>query len=199
MADKETLAARFRAAVERAEADAKKKVDNAEAARTARDALLVDLIAFAKAVGVLETKKSKTGVVISRGEKLIKFDREGDDGGVRVKLSDREMVARYVEGEWQLGEGSSAKPLWDEGLIWLLVNWLDLPTPSDVGAPAPAADPVSTVSIRPKPVKAAAKAAVEEPAPTAKPGATIPPDATKKRPKGSHPGSSLRELKNPWD
>lgn len=198
MADKETLAARFRAAVERAEADAKQKVDDSDVARKARDSLFTDLVAFANAVGVLEAKKSRTGVVIARGEKVIKFDRGGDDGSVLIKLSDREMTARHAGGEWLIGEGTSAKPLWDEGITWLLVNWLDLPTPTD--GPAPTADPVSTVSIRPTPAKAAAKAAVEAPpATTHKSGATEAPDATKKRPKGSHPGSSLRELKNPWD
>ena len=88
------------------------------------------------------------------------------------------------------GDGPTAKPLWDDGLVWLLVNWLDMPNPS-----APEEAPVVEAST-PEVVTTAAK----PPAPKAVSKEGAPQDPTTSRKSGqTFPGSRLQELKNPWD
>lgn len=190
MADKESLAAKFRAAAQRAEADLRKKQEETERVAKARDTLFADLGGFSEAVGLVQCTATETGVKLARGEKGIRFDR-GEGNDVVVRLSDRDLVARYVGDTWWLGDGPTAKPLWDDGLIWLLVNWLDMPNPSAAEEPVVEASAPEVVTTAPKP--AAPKATS-----TGKEGA--PADPTMSRKSGqTFPGSRLQELKNPWD
>lgn len=189
MADKETLAAKFRAAAQRAEAEAKKKQEEVERVAKARDLLFADLAGFCEAVGLVQCAPSEAGVKLARGDKSIRFDR-GEGNDVVVRLSDRDLIARFVGDAWWLGDGPTAKPLWDDGLVWMLVNWLDLPNPSAPEEPVAEAAAPEVLTTAPKP--AAPKAT------SGKEGA--PSDPTTSRRSGqTFPGSRLQELKNPWD
>ncbi len=190
MADKESLAAKFRAAAQRAEADVRKKQEETERVAKARDTLFADLGGFCEAVGLVQCVATEKGVKLARGEKGIQFDR-GEGNDVVVRLSDRDLVARYAGDTWWLGDGPTAKPLWDDGLVWLLVNWLDMPNPTVAEEPvveAVAAPEVVTTAPKPPAPKAS----------TSKEGAPADPTSTR-RSGQTFPGSRLQELKNPWD
>jgi hypothetical protein len=146
------LAARLRAAVERAEADRADQQAEAErvvhAARAAADGLFDDLAAFGQQLPFLSTERASDRVTLRRDDRHLTFtsDEEGRVTLTFTGIDARDTHVVYREAAlgdrwiWVRSRGARQDrlPLFDQGLEVLLVHALDLPDPD---LPAPAAPP----------------------------------------------------------
>jgi hypothetical protein len=143
------LALRFQRAIDaleqdRAAADARVARSRAEG-RAARQELVAEIAAFARAVGRIAVADHDGGLVLSWGGAALRFVPDGDGDRLRVELghpTDDAPIAifRHPEAEfaWVLSVGrpgsEAVEALFDAGLIHLLVEGLGLPAPLP-GAP----------------------------------------------------------------
>jgi hypothetical protein len=141
------LAERFRAVLDNAEAgraamEAKRERALAEA-REARRQLLEELAVFAKDIGHLDVQLGDGALRLRYGKEELAFVEEGIGDRIQVQLTsgggEAPPIAVYrVAGEpqevWVLsvgGPGTEAiEPLFDAGLVHLLVEGLGLPNPA---------------------------------------------------------------------
>ena len=143
------LASRFKAALN----DTPEEVEEAAPeideglrtrAREARAELLVELGEFAAAIGGA-SKKTKTGVTLTREDFTLKVKTEGDAGLLLLDYPNADEIERIypvLDGEelqWLYETNHRLVPLLEEGLEDLMVNALGLPRPRREAAPAKAA------------------------------------------------------------
>jgi hypothetical protein len=133
------LASRFKAALN----DTPEEVEQAAPeideglrtrAREARAELLVELGQFATAIGG-SSKKTKSGITITREEFTLKVKTESDAGLLLLDYPNADEIERIypvLEGdelEWLYETNHRLVPLLEEGLEDLMVNALGLPRP----------------------------------------------------------------------
>lgn len=151
------LAARFKAAVEQAEAERSEEEVEAERraaeAREERASLLEDLLVLGRELPIDASAREGEDVIWRRGAKQLRFAAADDDGSVSIDYSDRkeddvqrlfrqqELGDRWVWSRLRRGR-ESRLPLFDQALELLLVHALGLPDPSAFAAQgaAPAHD-----------------------------------------------------------
>lgn len=138
------LAARFRKAVQDdqaarrdAEAEARRRV---EEARAARDALLTELAAVAREIGVVEVRPGPDGLTLRYRERYVHLAPKGDGDRLDVEFEgagdEEHWLYRQAElgGRWIYARKRRHRedrvPLYDAGLEELLVRGLGLPPPS---------------------------------------------------------------------
>jgi hypothetical protein len=175
----EELAARFRRAAESERgAAAEAAADRAtrlEEGRIARAALLDDLEAFGRAVGILEVLRDGDMISWSHETRSVVIEAAGQ--GDKVRLSWKELTSKsgrlyreaLLDDRWVLiveahGREIDRVPLRDTGLERLLLQGLRLPKPSDDVVAAPERAPTRTLDPEP----ASAAESEEEPEETPK-------------------------------
>lgn len=119
--------------------------------RRARGALLDDLVAFGEAVGVVTVSREGEEVVWSHAGRTVRFSPMGE--GDRIKVDYRVWTPRegrlYREAllgdKWVLsvthGANEDREPLFEKGLVRLIVEGLRLPDPREAKADAPTTRP----------------------------------------------------------
>lgn len=146
------LAARFKAAVERADAERSEEERRAEeraaTARSEREHLLDDLHSLGADLPIDRTDRDADGLTWRRGDRMLRFALADDDGSVDLDYTGRavddvqrlfrqaELGDRWVWSRARKGR-ESRLPLFDKALELLLVHALGLPDPEAVAAPAP--------------------------------------------------------------
>lgn len=138
----EALASRLKSVLDDYEADRQRQLAARERARSearaARAALLDDLAAFGAAVGHLQVEARDGEVRLGWGDQRIAFVAEGPADTVRVVLGADGVdspvrIYRGASDAWVLGVAhdgvEDAEPLFERGLVHLLVEGLGLPVP----------------------------------------------------------------------
>ncbi len=144
------LAARFRRAV--AAATAQKGEEEAarerarQAATIARDELFRDLVAFAQETGFVTATRDEVGVILRWRDAWVHFQPVGDADAVRVRFDgasedEHRLYREALLGErwvwaWSRRGREDRLPLFDQGLLALLVKALGLPDPDTAPAEA---------------------------------------------------------------
>jgi len=171
-----------------------------ERAQAAREEMLGELHAFGKQVEHFKVRKAKGALTISFDGRKLVFSPEGDMDRIDVVSDDgtRHHLTRDEVEEWEVvlaeANGPRRLPL-ELGLEELVTRYLSVPL---ADAPEEAAEP-------PAPAPEPTPAPAPEATPPEKKAASAPTTNTteSKRipaPRGkAPPGSTLRELSNPWD
>ena len=197
------LAAAFRQAVAREEAERKQQQDlekkraqsNIEAeatrkaaAQAARVALITELSQFAQALGDVKVNATKSGLSMTRGSHTVTFQADGDEDRLALTAAtlDGSHIERDVAGDWllclRLGDKIHYRQLVTDGLEEIMVHGLGYPRPQ-------------TQSESTAPAEAAPRAAANANATTlrADPEARATVD-----PKRPSPGSTAKDLTDPF-
>lgn len=154
----EALAVRLKALLDEHEAGRRAQAAARDArqaeARAARAALLEDLAGFGAAVGHLDVSGGEERVELGWAGHRLAFVAEGPADAVRVHLGRDEtgeeaapspvQIRRDSVGDWVLAVSQDgveyAEPLFDRGLVHLLVEGLELPVPKPEPRVQPALD-----------------------------------------------------------
>lgn len=191
----------------RAEVDAQRAAEEAERARAAAleagwRALGDDLAVLVNEIGVLSlVRQAGTIVITATGARNVRFTRWSD--GVNVDVAGYKALLELDDDAWVLVLDQDRRPLWDEGVLYLLVEGLGLPRPEP--------DPIDDVALEglsdaPAEDVAGEDVAGEDPPPrviepelpTILEPVTDPPEHGAKKHETAPPGSALRELKPLW-
>jgi len=139
------LANRLKIAIEQQRADAEQTRLEAERkqreAQDARAALFGDLVEFGKAIEYVDVRKVKSGVHLAFDGRTVIFEPDDSDDGVQVRVDgeakgSRVSIRRQVElgNRWVVRVERQSKeelvPLFLQGLEWIMVSLLRLPSPS---------------------------------------------------------------------